>query len=235
MIGSAADMVAPASNGAVAEMGADFILPGNTEVAALAEELAWGSSTRGCATAAASREAASRSRTPNSTPRSAGRGRTRRGDRRAERAGLPRVARDPRRAARGDPGQGRDRRPAVPTRSRRRDLQGIAHIGDEPSPGVAGGNQGLALALAARLGDRVRLADPVELIRWSASGVTVGPGRDARRKPTAASSRSRRARSSGSRSSPSCRRASATPSRGCATATRRSCSSRWPSRRPPAR
>jgi Flavin containing amine oxidoreductase len=51
------------------------------------------------------------------------------------------------------------------------DMAGLAHIGAEPAPSVAGGNQGVALALAARLGDRVRLADPVTTISWGNDGV----------------------------------------------------------------
>jgi monoamine oxidase len=47
-----------------------------------------------------------------------------------------------------------------------RDLTGIAHVDEESTPSVAGGNQGLALALAAELGDAVRLSSPVERIEW---------------------------------------------------------------------
>ena len=54
-----------------------------------------------------------------------------------------------------------------------RDLAGIAHVDEEPAPGVAGGNQLLALGLAAELGDAVRLSSPVERIEWSSSGVRV--------------------------------------------------------------
>ena len=57
-----------------------------------------------------------------------------------------------------------------------RDLAGIAHVDDEPAPSVAGGNQGLALALAAQLGDAVRLGSPVERIVWRADGVRVSSG-----------------------------------------------------------
>jgi monoamine oxidase len=54
-----------------------------------------------------------------------------------------------------------------------RDLAGIAHVDEEPAPSVAGGNQRLALGLAAELGDAVRLSSPVERIEWSSSGVRV--------------------------------------------------------------
>lgn len=53
------------------------------------------------------------------------------------------------------------------------ELLGVASISDAPSPGVAGGNQRLSIALAAALGERVRLDDPVETVRWNDSGVTV--------------------------------------------------------------
>ncbi len=57
-----------------------------------------------------------------------------------------------------------------------RDLAGIAHVDEEPAPSVAGGNQGLALALAALLGDAVRLGSPVERIEWRDGGVRVRAG-----------------------------------------------------------
>ena len=41
------------------------------------------------------------------------------------------------------------------------ELAGVAAFSDAPSHGVAGGNQGIARALAARLGDRIRLSTPV--------------------------------------------------------------------------
>jgi monoamine oxidase len=48
-------------------------------------------------------------------------------------------------------------------------LAGVAHIDDEPAPGIAGGNQRLALALADRLGPAVHLDDPVTSVRWGDS------------------------------------------------------------------
>jgi phytoene dehydrogenase-like protein len=56
-----------------------------------------------------------------------------------------------------------------------RDLGGIAHVDEEPAPSVAGGNQQLALALAAGLDDRVHLSSPVERIDWG-DGVSVRAG-----------------------------------------------------------
>ena len=49
-------------NGAVVEMGAEFILPGNTAVASWPSASGSGSGTRGCATGGASRAAAPASR-----------------------------------------------------------------------------------------------------------------------------------------------------------------------------
>jgi monoamine oxidase len=50
-----------------------------------------------------------------------------------------------------------------------RDLGGIAHVDQEPAPSIAGGNQSLPLALAATLD--VRLESPVERIVWTDGGV----------------------------------------------------------------
>ena len=54
-----------------------------------------------------------------------------------------------------------------------RDLAGIAHVDDEPAPSVAGGNQRLPLALAESLGGAVRLRSPVERISWRPDGVRL--------------------------------------------------------------
>ena len=48
------------------------------------------------------------------------------------------------------------------------ELAGVAHIDDEPAPGIAGGNQRLALALADSLGPAVRLDSPVTAVEWGA-------------------------------------------------------------------
>ncbi|MGH2990305.1 MAG: flavin monoamine oxidase family protein, partial [Solirubrobacterales bacterium] len=53
-------------------------------------------------------------------------------------------------------------------------LSGVAHIGDDPSPSVAGGNQRLARALAEPLGSALHLGTEVDRIAWSTDGVTVG-------------------------------------------------------------
>jgi monoamine oxidase len=50
-----------------------------------------------------------------------------------------------------------------------RDLAGLAHVDDAPAPSIAGGNQRLAEALAGA----VRLGSPVHVVRHRASGVEV--------------------------------------------------------------
>lgn len=53
-------------------------------------------------------------------------------------------------------------------------LLGVAHVDDLPSPSIAGGNQELARALAGRIGDeRVLLESPVRRIGVAANGVRV--------------------------------------------------------------
>lgn len=51
------------------------------------------------------------------------------------------------------------------------ELAGVAHIDDKPSPSIAGGNQRLPLALADELGDTVHLDSPVHAIEWAGEGV----------------------------------------------------------------
>jgi monoamine oxidase len=162
------------SNGAVAEMGAEFVLPGNTEVEALAAELGLELADKGmrygrreprggtvvtedeldAAVAAvdaalANVDAGTSARTLlDRLPVHDG----------AREAILARVEISAASAA--------EEVPAA-------DLAGIAHIGDDPSPGVEGGNQGLALALADRVGRAVGLGDAVERVRWSEAGVRV--------------------------------------------------------------
>ena len=46
------------------------------------------------------------------------------------------------------------------------DLAGVAHIDNEPAPSIAGGNQRLPLALADSLGSAVRLDSPVTAVEW---------------------------------------------------------------------
>lgn len=53
------------------------------------------------------------------------------------------------------------------------DLAGVAYIGDDPAAGIATGNQRLAEALAAGLAPSVRLGEPVRHLAWGESGVRV--------------------------------------------------------------
>ena len=107
------------------------------------------------------------------------------------------------------------------------DLAGVAHIDDEPSPSIAGGNQRLPLALAEELGDAVHLDDPVD--RRS-----DGSERRPRCHRRSGGDRGRRLRRRGSRQRARPDRLRAGPA-GCrcvtrsgssSTATRPSCSSR---------
>jgi monoamine oxidase len=54
--------------------------------------------------------------------------------------------------------------------------EGATRFGDFPSHGVAGGNDGIALALAERLGGAVRTATAVTRVAWSEQGVVVRAG-----------------------------------------------------------
>jgi monoamine oxidase len=160
-------------NGAVVEMGAEFVLPGNTAVRDLAGRLGLGlwdkgmrygsreprggiGTTAGEVEAAAAELGAALESAPSDMPAGefleslaipAG----------AREALLARVEISSANSAAGV---------AV------RDLAGIAHVDREPAPSIAGGNQGLALALAERLGEAVRLRAPVERVVWDAGGAT---------------------------------------------------------------
>ena len=52
-------------------------------------------------------------------------------------------------------------------------LAHLAAVADDACPSVAGGNQRVALALAAELGPAVRLQAPVDRVVWGEDGVTV--------------------------------------------------------------
>lgn len=54
--------------------------------------------------------------------------------------------------------------------------EGAARFGDFPSHGVAGGNDGIAIALAERLGDAVQTSEAVTRVAWSEHGVEVRAG-----------------------------------------------------------
>jgi monoamine oxidase len=54
--------------------------------------------------------------------------------------------------------------------------EGATQFGDFPSHGIDGGNERLALALAERLPDAVRTSTPVDGVAWSDGGVVVRAG-----------------------------------------------------------
>jgi monoamine oxidase len=164
------------SNGAVVEMGAEYILPGNTAIRELAERFGLGLWDKGM-------------RYGRRDPRG-GIGTTheelaaavaevegRLADRAAEGASvldlldsldIPPGARETI-VARVEISSANSADRVAAT-----DLGGIAHIDDEPSPSIARGNQRLPLALAAELGgDAVRLDSPVDAIAWADDGVRV--------------------------------------------------------------
>jgi monoamine oxidase len=57
-----------------------------------------------------------------------------------------------------------------------RDLGGLAHVDERPAPSIAGGNQSLPLALAASLGSAIRLGSPVERIARDGDPVRLSAG-----------------------------------------------------------
>jgi monoamine oxidase len=54
--------------------------------------------------------------------------------------------------------------------------EGATRFGDFPSHGISGGNDGIALALAERLGGAVRTSTAVTRVAWSEQGVVVRAG-----------------------------------------------------------
>ena len=148
-------------NGAVVEMGAEYILPGNTAVRELAERFGLGLWDKGMRYG--DREPARRRRRrPTRSWRRRWPRRAAGGARAEARADLS--ARDFLEGLDIPPGA----REAMLARVRdssansadlvaARELAGVAHVDDEPAPSIAGGNQRLPLALAAALGAAVRL------------------------------------------------------------------------------
>ena len=163
-------------NGAVVEMGAEFILPGNTAIFELAERFGLGLWHKGM------RYGRREPRGVDVTPEELS-------------AAVDEVGRA---LERGAPGlsarqllDGLDlpagARETILARAEissansadvvaAADLKGIAHIDDDPAPSIAGGNQGVPLALAETLGAAVRLRSPVERVSWDESGVRVRAG-----------------------------------------------------------
>jgi monoamine oxidase len=164
-------------NGAVVEMGAEFILPGNTAIVELAERLGLGLWQKGMRYGDREPRGAT-SVTPEGLAHAVA----------AVGAALPGVARE---LTATQFLNGLDielgAREALLARVEissansadlvaARDLGGIAHIDREPAPSIAGGNQNIALALAEALGGAVRLNAPVERIAWSEDGVRLSAG-----------------------------------------------------------
>jgi monoamine oxidase len=165
-------------NGAVVEMGAEYILPGNTAIRELADRFGLGlwdkgmhyghREPRGGLGTTHEELVAAVAKAEHEFVRDGGGGSA---------TGVPRVSARHFLRSLDIPDGAReailarveiscantaDRVPAA-------DLGGVAHIDDEPSPSIAGGNQRLALALARELGDAVRLESPVRAIRWGAA------------------------------------------------------------------
>jgi monoamine oxidase len=162
------------ANGAVVEMGAEFILPGNAAVRELAERFGlglWDKGMRygrreprgGIGTTTAELEAAAAV-----------------AERELERGAGDLSARELLDRLDVAPGAREALLARVEISSASsadvvaaRDLAGIAHVDDDPAPSVAGGNQRVALALAGTLGRSVSLRSPVERVAWSPGGVRV--------------------------------------------------------------
>jgi monoamine oxidase len=161
-------------NGAVVEMGAEFLLPGNTAIRELAEHFGlglWdkgmrygsreprggiGTTARQLDAAAARLGRALETAPPDLSAR-----------RFLDGLDIPAGAREALLARVEISSAGSAEEVAA------RDLGGIAHVDREPAPSIAGGNQRLALALADELGGAVRLRAPVERVVHS-------PGRGVR-------------------------------------------------------
>jgi monoamine oxidase len=166
-------------NGAVVEMGAEFILPGNTAIRELVDRFGLGLWDKGMryghrdprgGIGTTHEELAAAVAEAERALAAAGRGGSTAGGAATARASartflgsldIPAGAREAI-VARVEisSANSADRVAAV-------DLAGIAHIDDEPAPSIAGGNQRLPLALAEELGGAVHLDSPVRTIAWS--------------------------------------------------------------------
>lgn len=163
-------------NGSLVEMGAEFILPGNDVIEATAERLGLGFWEKGMAYGRRDVRGAGEEVTQDSL--------------RAAAAVIARALDDPELGGGSVAAllDGVELAPAVREAIRARveisaaapadtvhadDLAGVAAYGDEPSRGIAGGNQALAHALAAPLGERLHLGSAVTSVAWHEDGVTV--------------------------------------------------------------
>jgi monoamine oxidase len=163
-------------NGAVIEMGAEFILPGNSRVRELAERLGVGLWEKGMRygqrepRGVPGLEQESLERAAGTIEEALAQGDGCPGE--SVRQLLERLPMDP--AAREailaraevSAASPADRVPAG-------DLAGVARLDEEPCPGIAGGNQRLAEALAAPLGRSLRLETPARTVSWGDQRVRV--------------------------------------------------------------
>jgi monoamine oxidase len=173
------------ANGAVVEMGAEFILPGNTVVEETARRLGLGLWEKGMAYGR--REPRTQ---PTSSAGTSGVRAVTEADLRVAAGAIGEALRDPA-LERGSAAALLDRldQPAAVREAIRArvevsagtsaahvgadELAGLAAFSDTPSAGVAGGNQALAHALAEPLGARLHLSSPVTSIAWRDDGVAV--------------------------------------------------------------
>ncbi|MGH2926019.1 MAG: flavin monoamine oxidase family protein [Solirubrobacterales bacterium] len=162
------------ANGAVVEMGAEFILPGNSLVRKLVQRFGLGlwdkgmrygrREPRGVELSVEELEAGARV-VDKALAAGEGRGESVRGL--LDRLALDPVAKEAILArAEVSAASPADLVPA-------RDLAGIAHVDDEPCPSIAGGNQRLPEALAEPLGGSLRLATPARSVSWTEEAVRV--------------------------------------------------------------
>jgi monoamine oxidase len=165
------------TGGAVVEMGAEFILPGNTEVRELAGRFGLGLWDKGMRYGR--RDPLGGIGTTHDELEAA----VAEAERALASAPTRRSARDFLEALEIPPGA----REAILARVEissanaaervaAAELAGVAHIDDEPAPSIAGGNQRLPLALAESLGSAVRLDSPVAAIEWGERVRVLWPG-----------------------------------------------------------
>ncbi len=162
-------------NGAVVEMGAEFILPGNSLIRELVERFGLGLWDKGVRygqrepRGTASLSDGELGRAARSIDEALAGGAAQSGSARdlLERLDLRPAAREAIMArVEVSAASPADRVPAA-------DLAGVAHLDAEPSPGIAGGNQRLAEALATPLGSSVWLDTPARGISWRARRAVV--------------------------------------------------------------
>jgi monoamine oxidase len=160
-------------NGAIVEMGAEFLLPGNTAIRELAESYGLGFWDKGMRYGQRDPRGAATSTAALAATADIVRHALRQAD--------PDVSA---RAFLAELDIGPGEREAMIARVEissansadvvaARDLTSLAHVDDDPAPSIAGGNSRLALALAGELAAAVRLSSPVESIAWSDDGVRV--------------------------------------------------------------